>query len=209
MVLAYLPLNSRKIARKQDKTRSVRRFAGKRGEHARKSTGYIVSCSWMYTVQILCPIKCVHCPANDIGTQKTVHFCPIPGLSALGTTRATRGGVNAEIFFPKSMDERARGYWITQRLPRSKASGLPLLSCGWTEHGTWFFNFQNTAPVSPAYVLKYREPGKRANTERWATRKVFSTREAIEFMNANKDRAFLPAWVQTNAWKPEIVAILG
>lgn len=60
------------------------------------------------------------------------------------------------------------------------------------------------------YTLKYREAGKRPNTERWATRQVASTREAIEWMNANKDKAFLPASVQTNSWKrPETVAILG
>lgn len=60
-----------------------------------------------------------------------------------------------------------------------------------------------------SYILKYREPGKRPNTERWAKRKVQSVREAIEWMNANPDKAFLPAAVETNAWNPEIVAILG
>lgn len=60
------------------------------------------------------------------------------------------------------------------------------------------------------YVLRYREPGKRAGTERWAKRPVGSTREAIAWMNANKEVAFLPAWVETNAWRrPETVAILG
>lgn len=61
----------------------------------------------------------------------------------------------------------------------------------------------------PNYILKYREPGKRPNTERWAKRKVESVREATDWMNANKDKAFLPAFVETNAWKPETVAILG
>lgn len=61
-----------------------------------------------------------------------------------------------------------------------------------------------------SYTLKYREPGKRPNTERWATRPVESTREAIEWMNANKDTAFLPAFVVTNSWRrPETVAILS
>lgn len=60
-----------------------------------------------------------------------------------------------------------------------------------------------------SYVLKYREPGKRPGTERWAKRPVESTRDAIKWMNENKDRAFLPAFVETNSWKPETVAILG
>lgn len=62
------------------------------------------------------------------------------------------------------------------------------------------------------YVLKYREPGKRAGTERWAKRRVASVREATEWMNANKASAFLPAFVETpgNQWQqPETVAILG
>ena len=64
-------------------------------------------------------------------------------------------------------------------------------------------------PVFPTYILKYREPGKRYESTRWARRKVSSVREAIEWMNANKETAFLPAFVLTNAWKPETVAILG
>ena len=62
------------------------------------------------------------------------------------------------------------------------------------------------------YVLVYREPGKRKGTTRWARRKVGSTREAIEWMNANPTVAFLPAFVETpgNRWqRPETVAILG
>ena len=60
------------------------------------------------------------------------------------------------------------------------------------------------------YTLKYREPGKRPNTERWATRQVESVRAAVEWMNANKERAFLPASVHTNSWRtPQVVAILG
>lgn len=59
-----------------------------------------------------------------------------------------------------------------------------------------------------SYILKYREPGKRPNTERWAKRKVESTRDAVEWMNQHKETAFTPAWVETNAWKPETVAIL-
>lgn len=57
-------------------------------------------------------------------------------------------------------------------------------------------------------ILKYREPGKRPGTERWAKRPVRSTREAIEWMNQNKATAFTPASVETNSWKPEVVAIL-
>lgn len=57
-------------------------------------------------------------------------------------------------------------------------------------------------------VLKFREPGKRPNTERWAKRPVASVSEAVEWMNANKDKAFFPASVETNAWRPEIVAAL-
>lgn len=61
-----------------------------------------------------------------------------------------------------------------------------------------------------SYILQYREPGKRPNTERWARRKVESTRDAIAWMNANKDKAFLPAFVLTNSWRrPETVAVLG
>lgn len=60
-----------------------------------------------------------------------------------------------------------------------------------------------------SYILKYREPGKRPGTERWAKRPVESTRGAIKWMNENKDKAFLPAFVETKAWKPEIIAILG
>jgi hypothetical protein len=59
------------------------------------------------------------------------------------------------------------------------------------------------------YILKYREPGKRPNTTRWARRKVSTVREATAWMNANPESAFLPAFVLTNAWKPETVAILG
>jgi hypothetical protein len=60
-----------------------------------------------------------------------------------------------------------------------------------------------------AYILNYREPGKRPGTERWAKRKVDSVQEAIEWMNNNKEIAFLPASVVTNAWRPSTVAILG
>ena len=60
------------------------------------------------------------------------------------------------------------------------------------------------------YVLKYRAPGKRLNTTKWATRKVASVREAVEWMNANADKAFTPAFVETNSWRrPDTVAILG
>jgi len=59
------------------------------------------------------------------------------------------------------------------------------------------------------YNLKFREPGKRPNTERWAKRKVESVRDAVKWMNENKAIAFLPAFVETNAWRPETVAILG
>lgn len=58
------------------------------------------------------------------------------------------------------------------------------------------------------YVLEYREPGKRLDTTRNARRKVSSLAEAKEWMNANKDRAFLPASVLTTSWKRDVVAIL-
>ena len=58
-----------------------------------------------------------------------------------------------------------------------------------------------------SYVLKYREPGKRPGTERWAKRKVASVREATDWMNKHKDTAFLPASVLTDDWKAEVVAI--
>ncbi|MEK7556834.1 MAG: hypothetical protein AAB538_02550 [Patescibacteria group bacterium] len=60
-----------------------------------------------------------------------------------------------------------------------------------------------------SYVLKYREPSKRPGAERWVKRKVESVREATAWMNANKDKAFLPASVETNTWTPEVVAVLG
>lgn len=62
------------------------------------------------------------------------------------------------------------------------------------------------------YILHYREPGKRPGTTRWAKRRVADTRAAIDWMNSNRDTAFLPAYVETpgNRWqKPETVAILG
>ena len=59
------------------------------------------------------------------------------------------------------------------------------------------------------YVLKFREAGKRPNTERWGARKVESVGEAILWMNENKEIAFLPAFVETSGWRPETVAILA
>lgn len=62
------------------------------------------------------------------------------------------------------------------------------------------------------YRLHYREFGKRPNTTRWAVRPVNSTLEAIEWMNANRETAFVPATVETpgNQWQqPDTVAILG
>ena len=59
-------------------------------------------------------------------------------------------------------------------------------------------------------MLKYREPGKRPGTERWAKRPVASVREAVRWMNDHPDIAFLPASVQTNSWsRPQVAAILG
>lgn len=115
-----------------------------------------------------------------------------------------RGTDMTEIFFPESMDERARGHWIRLRLPTR--FGLPLLGCGWTEQGTWFFEF---GQARPQYVLKYRTNGKRAGSEKWARHDVNSVREAIDFMNSNKDKAFLPASVITRSWRAEVVAILN
>ncbi len=60
------------------------------------------------------------------------------------------------------------------------------------------------------YTLHYRTHGKRPGTTRWARRPVASTREAVDWMNNNKDTAFLPAHVLTNSWRnKETVAILG
>lgn len=59
------------------------------------------------------------------------------------------------------------------------------------------------------YVLEYHEPGKRPNTTRQAKRKVQGVQDAIDWMHANSERAFLPAAVVTNSWRPEVVAILG
>lgn len=64
-------------------------------------------------------------------------------------------------------------------------------------------------PKTMGYILKFREPGKRPNTQRWARRPVESTRDAIAWMNENKDKAFGPAFVETKSWRPETVAILG
>lgn len=109
-----------------------------------------------------------------------------------------------EYFFPSNWRAVAIGEYIRERLPIG-FNRLPSVSCGWTDQKTFFICWS----PSPKLILKYREPGKRANSERWATRKVSSVREAIAFMNENKDRAFLPAFVLTNAWSPETVAILG
>jgi hypothetical protein len=110
-----------------------------------------------------------------------------------------------EIFFPDSMDAFTRGQFIRARLP-VLPSQLPSVSCGWTRKGTWYFEFSTPRP---RYVLKYREAGKRAGSERWAKRDVDSVREAVAWMNENQDKAFLPAFVLTRAWSPETVAILG
>jgi hypothetical protein len=112
---------------------------------------------------------------------------------------------DVEIFFPPVSSAFDNGRWIRERLP-VLPSQLPSISCGWTEHKTWYFNFGTPLPK---FVLKYREPGKRAGSERWATRKVYSVLDAMAWMNENKDHAFLPATVFTNSWKPEVVAILG
>ena len=58
-----------------------------------------------------------------------------------------------------------------------------------------------------SYILKFHELGKRPNTQRWAKRKVESVRDAENWLNANKHIAFMPAHVETNAWRPETVAI--
>lgn len=67
--------------------------------------------------------------------------------------------------------------------------------------------------MTKQYRLHYREPGKRPGTERQAKPlPVDSVQEALDWMNANKDKAFLPASVMTpgNQWKrPTVVAILG
>lgn len=165
-----------------------------------------LSSFWNGHVPFLCPEKCVHCPANDNETPGFGQFCTVSGILASGTRGAIRGGVNVETeyFFPSNWRACAIGQYIRERLPL-RSNGLPSVACGWTDHKTFYISWSPVASL----VLKYREPGKRPNTERWATRKVSSVREAVEYMNQNKDRAFLPASVQTNAWSPEIVAILG
>ena len=60
------------------------------------------------------------------------------------------------------------------------------------------------------YILEFREPGKRPGTTRAAKILVDSTREAVEWMNADRDNRFTPAAVVTKSWKrPDVVAILG
>ena len=66
----------------------------------------------------------------------------------------------------------------------------------------------NTEPRK-RLILKYRAPGVRPGTTKWATRPVVDTREAIEWMNANPTISDLPAFVETRSWRPETVAILG
>jgi len=103
------------------------------------------------------------------------------------------------------MNEQERGQYIRAHLPISY--GLPIVSCGWTDQKTWFIDF---AKSKPRYVLHFYEPGKRTGTERKATRDVDTVQEAIDFMNANRERAFLPASVQSRSWRnPSIIAILG
>lgn len=58
------------------------------------------------------------------------------------------------------------------------------------------------------YILKYREPGKKSGTTRWAKRPVESTQSAIDWLNENRDKAFTPAFVETKGWRTEVVAIL-
>lgn len=61
-------------------------------------------------------------------------------------------------------------------------------------------------PRPSVYILKYRTTGKRGT--KWGRRKVASVQEAVDWMNSQTD-AFLPAFVLTNAWRPETVAILN
>jgi hypothetical protein len=56
-------------------------------------------------------------------------------------------------------------------------------------------------------ILEYYEPGKRPNTTRQAKRKVETVREAEEWLNQNRERAFMPASVVTNSWKRNAVAV--
>lgn len=58
-------------------------------------------------------------------------------------------------------------------------------------------------------ILKYRAPGARPGTTRWATRPVADTMEAVAWMNANPEIAGLPAFVQTRGWRPQTLSILG
>ena len=59
-------------------------------------------------------------------------------------------------------------------------------------------------------ILKYRAPGRRPGTTRWATRPVADTQEAIEWMNGEgREISDLPAFVQTKGWRPQTLSILG
>lgn len=59
------------------------------------------------------------------------------------------------------------------------------------------------------YILEYYEPGVRPNSLRKARRDVDSVREAEEWLNANKEAAFLPATVLTRSWKRNVVAFFA
>ena len=115
--------------------------------------------------------------------------------------------VNAdcEIFFPASIPLESRKQWLGEYMTSHK-SGVLICGSSFAPDGNLLLLLYS---VRPRYVLHYYEPGKRANTERQAKRDVHSVQEAVEFMNANKARAFLPASVQTRSWKPSVVAILG
>lgn len=56
--------------------------------------------------------------------------------------------------------------------------------------------------------LKFREPGSRPGSTRWKVIPIDSVEAATAFLNANPQTAFTPAFVQTNGWRPECVAIL-
>jgi len=114
---------------------------------------------------------------------------------------------DVEIFFPSAwLQDRRAGNYLKARLPIAPGAGLPKVSCGWLfQNEAFFIDFIERKP----YVLKYREPGVRPNSTRWAKLEVSSVREAINFMNEHKHIAFLPAFVETRGWNPQTVAILN
>lgn len=112
---------------------------------------------------------------------------------------------DTEIFFPSSFDPEKRNAYLGQ-LMTSHKNGVLICGSTFNSSGNLLLLLYT---VRPKYILHYYEPGKRAGTERQAKRDVHTVQEAVEWMNAHKETAFLPASVQTRSWRPQVVAILG